>query len=225
MKRKEEKNLKKAKKNSRIKSWYSNRYQIVLVQRNILLLLAVFSVIAMSFSIIFVKYIISSKSLEPYVIEVEEKSGIATVVDQMSSKTFTGDETIKKYFINQFIQSSTAYDPRTYKNDVEKVRLFSTPNVYSDFRKRINVRELGAESRIIVRIKSIQFPRPDTAQIRVTTDKVMKGSSSSNKNKNELITLNFSFNPKIQLTMEERLINPLGFQVTSYVKSEEIFDY
>ena len=37
-----------------------------------------------------------------------------------------------------------------------------------------------------------------------------------------MITLNFNFVPKMQLTMEERLINPLGFQVTSYLKSEEI---
>ena len=71
---------------SKIKSWYSNRYQIVVVQRNILLLFTLVSMFSVAISIIFVKTIMSSKSLEPYVIEVEEKTGIATVVDQISAR-------------------------------------------------------------------------------------------------------------------------------------------
>ncbi|MDA0901792.1 MAG: hypothetical protein O3B09_00060 [Proteobacteria bacterium] len=72
MKKKETKDIKDTKK-FQIKSWYSNRYQIILVQRNILLLIAVCSVISMSFAIVFVKYMMASKSLEPLVIEVEEQ--------------------------------------------------------------------------------------------------------------------------------------------------------
>ncbi|MDA0901791.1 MAG: type IV secretion system protein [Proteobacteria bacterium] len=126
----------------------------------------------------------------------------------MTSQTFTGDEAIKKYFINQYIQAASAYDPRSYILDVEKVRLLSTPAIYNDFRRRINPRKLGADSRIKVRIKSIQFPRATTAQVRVVRDTITKGSGSSSVD--ELITINFSFNPKIKLTMEERLVNPLG---------------
>ena len=59
----------------KIKSWYSNRYQIVVVQRNILLIIAMISIVAVATSIIFVKNVMSSKSLEPYVIQVDEKTG------------------------------------------------------------------------------------------------------------------------------------------------------
>jgi type IV secretion system protein VirB8 len=220
---KQDKTEKKSKQKFKVKSWYANRYQIISVQRNILLLFAVFCVISMSFAVVFVKYVISSKSLEPYVIEVEEKSGVATVVDQLTIKNFTGDELMKKYFINQFLQSSTAYDPKTYKLDVEKVRLFSTAAVYNNFRSAINPKDLGADSRIEIRIKSIQFPNATTAQIRILRNINMKGAASSSKN--EVVTLGFYFNPELNLNMEERLINPLGFQVTSYLISEEIFSY
>lgn len=206
----------------KIKNWYSNRYQLIIVQRNILLVFTIICIASMMVSVIFVKHIIASKSLEPYLIEVEEKTGVVTVVDQMTTADFTGNEIMKKYFINQFIQSSTAYNPRTYKIDLEIVRLLSSPAVYSNFRKRINAKKLGVDSKITVRIKSIQFPSPNNAQIRILRNINNNGKKET---KNEIITISFFFGSDVELTMEERLINPLGFQVVSYSIAEEIFDY
>lgn len=213
--------IKKSAQKFKIKSWYSNRYQIVVVQRNILLLLATLLMIAMTASTIFVKFVVSSKSLEPYVIEVEEKSGVPTIVDQLTSQTLTADESIKKYFINQFIKAAVGYDPKTYKQDAEIVRLLSTQAVYSDFRSRINPRVLGADSRIDFRIKSIKFLDPSTVQVRILRNTVSPTVSSS---KDELVSMNFYFT-NLTLTAEERLINPLGFQVTNLSVTEEIFEY
>ncbi len=215
------KEKKKSAQKFKIKSWYSNRYQIVVVQRNILLLLATLLMIAMTASTIFVKFVVSSKSLEPYVIEVEEKSGVPTIVDQLTSQTLTADESIKKYFINQFIKSAVGYDPKTYKQDAEIVRLLSTQPVYGDFRSRINPRTLGADSRIDFRIKSIKFLDPSTVQIRILKNTLSPNVSGS---RDELVSMNFYFT-NLTLTAEERLINPLGFQVTNLSITEEIFEY
>jgi type IV secretion system protein VirB8 len=208
---------------SKIKSWYSNRYQIVVVQRNILLLFTLISMFSVAVAVIFVKNVMSSKSLEPYVIEVEEKTGIATVVDQLTAQNFTGDQMIRKYFINAFIHAASGYEPKTYKQDVEKVRLFSVPGVYSDFRNRINARELGPDSHIDVRIKSVQFTDGNNAQIRIMRQ--ISDGSSDVKIKDEIITFGFYFVPEMNLTMEERLINPLGFQVNKYMIADEVFTY
>ena len=205
----------------KIKSWYSNRYQIVVVQRNILLLFTLISMLSVAIAVIFVKNIMSSKSLEPYVIEVESKTGVATIVDQMTSQNFTGDQVIRKYFINQFIHAASGYEPKTYKIDLEKVRLFSTPGVYSEFRNRINPRELGTDHRIEARIKSIQFTDGNTAQIRLLRVII---SNDVPVQKDEVITMNFFF-ADLNLTMEERLINPLGFQVSKYAVADEVFSY
>ncbi|MFT5703129.1 MAG: type IV secretion system protein VirB8 [Rickettsiales bacterium] len=206
----------------KIKSWYSNRYEIVVVQRNILLLLALLLTIAMTTSILFVKFVVSSKSLEPYVIEVEEKSGVATIVNQLTTETLTADESIRNYFISQFIQAAVAYEPRTYKTDVEIVRLLSNQNVYTEFRNRINSRELGINSKIKIRIKSTKFFNSATAQVRILESFSSKEKGSYTKDK--VINMSFVFT-NLNLTAEERLINPLGFQVTRFLISEEIFDY
>lgn len=206
----------------KIKSWYSNRYQIVVVQRNILFLLTLISMISVAVAVIFVKNLMESKSLEPYVIEVEEKTGVATIVDQLTSQNFTGDQMVRKYFINQFIHAASGYDPKTYKLDVDKVRLFSSPGVYADFRNRIRAKELGVDSKIDVRIKSIQFPDNNTAQIRIF--KQLENPIAKPETKDEVITMTFYFT-NMNISMEERLINPLGFQVSKYLIAEEAFQY
>ncbi len=207
---------------SKIKSWYSNRYQIVIVQRNILLLFTLISMLSVAVAVLFVKNIMSSKSLEPYVIEVESKTGVATIVNQLTAQNFTGDQMMRRYFINQFIQAASGYDPKTYKQDVDKVRLFSTPDVYNDFRNRINARELGIDSKIEVRIKSVQYTDANTAQVRIL--RLISNSDKTSANKDEIITMNFFFTD-LNLTMEERLINPLGFQVSKYSIADEVFSY
>lgn len=215
-----EKSVKKNK--LKIKSWYSNRYQIVVVQRNILFLLTIISMISVVISVVFVKTIMSSKSLEPYVIEVEEKTGVATVVDQLTSKSFTANEMVRQYFINQFVHAASGYDSKTYKSDLDKMRLFSTPAVFGEFRGRINPRVLGADTAINIRIKSIQFPDSNTAQIRIF--KQITYLDTKPQEKDEVITMNFYFT-NLELTSEERLINPLGFQVSKYLIGEEVYKY
>ena len=213
---------KSSKKNKlKIKSWYSNRYQIVVVQRNVLLLFTLISMLSVAVAVIFVKNIMASKSLEPYVIEVESKTGVATTVDQLTAQNFTGDQMIRKYFINSFIHSASGYDPKTYKTDVEKMRLFSAPAVYAEYRSRVNPRDLGTDTRIEVRIKSVQFTDANTAQIRLLRV-ISRGGPPETKD--EIITMNFFF-ADLPLSMEERLINPLGFQVSRYSIADEVFSY
>jgi type IV secretion system protein VirB8 len=210
----------------KVKSWYANRYQFVLIQRNILLIFALFSTVAVSFGMIFLNRVVSSKSLEPYVIEIEDKTGNPTVVKQVTVEEFTANEAMKKYFVNQFVNVSTGYSPKTYPGDVEKVRVLSNSGVFSDFRSRIRPRALGTNTTISVRIKSIQFPNANTAQVRILKVKAAGLASSKDITEtNELVTLNFYFDPKLVLSAKERLLNPLGFQVKNYSLVEEIINY
>ena len=210
---------KKKARRAKIKSWYSNRYQIVAVQRNILLFFTLLLLTAMTASIIFVKFVVSSKSLEPYIIEVEEKSGIPTVVEPLTIRNLTADESIKRYFIYQFVNSALTYNPKTYLEDAKKVRLFSTQAIYNDFRKKINNKKLGAESKIDMRIKSFLFENDNTAQIRILRS---FATPDKNEQKDEVVEITFYFT-NLTLTTEERFINPLGFQVVNFTVTEEIF--
>jgi type IV secretion system protein VirB8 len=207
-----------------VRSWYSNRYQIVVVQRNILLILTACSIISVSVAVLFVKKIIASKSLDPYVIELEQKTGVATIVDNETATRFTGNDAVKRYFIQKFLDAALAYDPRTYKDNVEEVRLFSVPKVYADFKSRINPRQLGVGGKIDVRIKSMRYIDSSNLRLRILRSIKVNENSPIIK-KDEIVTMTFYFAPNISLTMEERMVNPLGFQVSKLLIEEEIFSY
>ncbi|MFM7557202.1 MAG: VirB8/TrbF family protein [Alphaproteobacteria bacterium] len=163
----------------KIKSWYSNRYQIVAVQRNVLLLLTATSIIMVAIAVFFVKNFMSSKSLEPYVIEINEKTGTAVVVQQITSQTFTANEVMKRYFINKYVQSSLSYNPRNYKENSEEVRLFSTSQIFNEYRNRINPYSLGSESQIGVKIRSLLFKDNMNVEIRTTREIDIVDSSNN----------------------------------------------
>jgi type IV secretion system protein VirB8 len=203
----------------KIKSWYSNRYQIVVVQRNILLLLTIISIIAVAASVTFVKNMMSSKSLEPYVIEIDEKTGVATTIQQPTSQNYTANEVMRRYFVNKYIQATMNYNPKTYKQDSEVARLFSSPMIYNAYKKRINPNALGGNSTITTKIKSLLFRDSNNLEIRTTTEEVTSGGPPITKN--QILYMNFFFAPDIPLSMEERLINPLGFQVSDFEIGED----
>ena len=105
----------------------------------------------------------------------------------------------------------------------QKFVYFLRQKIYANFRRRIKARSLGGESKIEVRIKSIQFIDSKNVQIRILRKISAAGSPSNSVN--EVINLGFHFSPQINLTMEERFINPLGFQVTKYDITQEVFSY
>jgi type IV secretion system protein VirB8 len=211
----------------KMKSWYSDKYQMVVVQRNLLSFFALFAIIAVTVSVVFVKQITASKSLEPYVIEIEDKTGIPTVVEQLKESQFTADMTLKRYFLFSFIKAVEGYNPATYRDDYRKAALFSTPKVFRQFRNSISSKsetspftKLGRKGMIIVRLKSIQFTDPNSAQVRFRLE--TRGRTTGFKPRRDMIAyVEFKF-ANLNLTLEERFINPIGFQVGQYSVDDEL---
>lgn len=214
------------------KNWYADRYQSMLVQRNLFSAIALIALSGIAIASFALMTIVQSKTIEPFVIEVEEKTGIATVVDQLSVKQYTANETIVQYFIVQYLRAREGYDFTTFEHDYFNiVRLLSTGEVYNSFRKTVAqsnpespIVKLGANLRREIKIKSIQFLSSDnntnTAQIRFKRTDIRKKGNGIQSVEHKIALLSFDF-IQLNLNMEDRYINPLGFQVTNYRVDDE----
>jgi len=218
--------MSKKKEEFKMKSWYSNKYQLVVVQRNILSLFTLMAMAAVIVATIFVKQITSSKSLEPYVIELEEKTGIPTVVDQVTLTQLTANMSVKKYFLYLFLNAVEGYSPLSYKEDYKRAMLFSTPYVFRAIRTKINIKnanspaaKISSKGKIIIKIKSFQFLQPNLVQIRMRIEPVGRTSGFSVRNVVTYVRFRFA---NLNLTTAERYINPLGFQITEYKVTDEL---
>jgi type IV secretion system protein VirB8 len=206
------------------KNWYADRYQFVIVQRNVLAIVTVLALAGLGITTFAVARIADSKTFEPYVIEVESKSGITTLVDNQTVQKYTADEMVIRYFLHTYVTAREGYDITRYEYDYNKVvRLFSSPEVYNAFYAQINPSFEGSDSPVkygrsisrVVKVKSISFLDNTyrKAQVRIEVDQVGTGVASWTKH--YIVTADFQFFP-LALSPEERYINPLGFQITGY---------
>jgi type IV secretion system protein VirB8 len=213
------KNLKKQDKSDQ-RNWYSDRYQSAVVQRNFLALIVVIALVGIAASVLTVVKISSSQKIHPFVIEVEETTGITTIIRPLLVEKFTYNETLKRYFITQYINARESYNYHSHEYSFNQVvRLLSSPLVYSNFRTKIGAGYSGSPLRLTnkatrdIKIKSITFLKPQTAQVRF---KSFDQSGNKTRNERHLIsTISFEYTD-MNLSKAQRAINPLGFQVMSY---------
>lgn len=209
------------------RNWYSDRYEVISVQRNLLLLVTIVALLGVGAAVFAVAELTASKTFEPYVIEVEERTGITTLVRQDSIESLTQNEMVKRYFIWQYVKAREGYDILDYEyNYGQIVRLFSSGQVYNGFYQMIKASNpespvnLGRDATRRVKMKSLGFLNPEKtkAQVRVLMEVTQQGQIKQTYHR--IIILDFGF-ALTELTSEERLINPLGFTVTGYRNDED----
>lgn len=215
------------------KNWYADRYQTVVVQRNFLALVTVASLAGIIFSVLSVVQITSSKSIEPFVIQIEDKTGITNVVRPIQVEKYSKDETLNRYFLTKYITKREGYNYGSFQYDYfTVVRLLSNGSVYNGFKNQVAVSNanspvrLGSAKQRLIKITSIIFLQPVrgqvgvTAQVRFRADDTDPGGNVR-KSSNKLATVNFLYMDLV-LTSEERAINPLNFQVIGYKVDDEV---
>lgn len=216
-------NDKKTKKNKR--NWYSDRYIIAILQRNFFFIFAVASSIGMLICLLVIKNLNERKTIEPYILEVDKRTGIPTVVDTISLQQYTSQDIIKEYFIKKYLDAREGYNAATYQSQYyDVIRTMSSVPIYNAFKNFIEndnaspIKTLGQSGRRVVVISSLVYLGPNKVQIRLS-DRSFLGDKMIGE-QHYLLTMSFIF-ANLNLSLEERYINPLGFQVTEYNSLEE----
>lgn len=206
-------------------NWNSNRYSTVIAQRNILLLFALILLATISISILVIFKISTSSTIEPFVIEIDKKSGIVQLVDPVTVKQYSADEALNDYFISEYIKAREVFDPYHYSyNYYTKVRLFSSPDVYNEFRNYVGSQNMDdlfnlySDTKSEFKIRSIQKLGNDALQVRFFVEFTRKDGSSTRKNKIVIMSYRYA---SLEMDDQQRYINPLGFQVISYRVDDE----
>lgn len=206
-------------------TWYEDTFESVITQRNLMFLFMVVCVVTIALSVLLIRYVKNTQTIEPFVIEIERHSGIPTVVTPVDTRVYSSDEAVKRYFIMKYIRAREEYFPSTFQdNFFNVVRVLSASGVYfSDYRPKFSISNPNSPYNIYgenttrrVVLKSLIFQSPNTAQVRIGFE--VNGIVNLRQSKIVLIDFNFS---NIEMNEDERFINPLGFQVTFYRIEDE----
>ena len=209
-------------------NWYEDRYQSTIVQRNLLFITILIFLLIIFAAIFTILNISASRTVQPFVIEVEEKSGIQNVIRPYIPEQFTNQYTydlaIRRYFLLKYLRAREEYNVNTYNyNYFTIVRSLSDKDVYSHFRSSVyssgsnNPLLLGGQGKASLTIRSIKHLPPSSGQGYLVQISFVRNVSSPGKSysENKIATIGYDYFDR-KMNDEEREINPLGFLVTSY---------
>lgn len=90
------------------------------------LLVAIISVVA-------VCLLTPLKSVESYVIRVDNTTGMVDIITSVNEEQFTGNEALDKYFATMYVKAREGYYYDILQNDYELTQILSLPNVASEY--------------------------------------------------------------------------------------------
>lgn len=165
---------------------------------------------------------------EPVVLKVDNETGATTILRSMRDAQDKYGEVVDKYWLATYVRNREGYDWYTISESFEATKLMSMDNVFSEYAKKVQAANsalvvLKEHGKVGIKITSIAFTG-NLAQVRFTSEKL----SSSGENQDSspvqkwLATISYQFKPTGRMTEQERLVNPLGFNVISYRVDPEV---
>lgn len=190
-------------------------------------LIAFVSIFIAIISIVAVVLLTPLKTIEPYVIRVDNTTGMVDILTMLDEKEISSNEALDKYFISQYVKAREGYYYELLNQDYLLTQLMSSEKVANEYRawyEGENARDQFKNSNEVnVQILSIVLGNSNgvkTSTIRakiITKNLNTRGLSESTK----VITLSYDY-ILAKASEENRILNPLGFKVTNYRIDEEI---
>lgn len=160
------------------------------------------------------------KTVEPYVIRVDNSTGIVDVVEAMKDGKTNYDEAMNKYFTQWYVRYREGYSKELAEDYYSNVGIMSVGLEQQKYFEWFNpknpmspINVYGPFAKVKVRIKSTSFIKPNVALVRYTKE-IERGSDKPQiTHWAATITFKYSGAPMAE---KDRAVNPLGFQVVEY---------
>lgn len=161
------------------------------------------------------------KEVEPFTIKVDSNTGATEVITSIKNKSMTYDEVINKYWLSEYVRYRESYDWNTIQATYDATNLMSANDVQTGFKAFYNSpaaphKILKQNAKVVAKVNAIAFIG-DMAQVRFEKQVLPTSGQSATPTPPEKMIATIAFEFKSTPMKEsDRLINPLGFQVTSY---------
>ncbi|MBM3552264.1 MAG: virB8 family protein [Alphaproteobacteria bacterium] len=159
------------------------------------------------------------KTVEPFVIRVDNSTGIVETIAALKETPARYDEAVTKYFLARYVRAREGFSAAEAETNFRAISLLSAPPEQARFAAWY--RGSNPESPQVlhgkfgvatVRVKAISLLSDNVASVRYLTES-RKGDET--RTAHWIATLTFAY-VNAPMASTDRLINPLGFQVSEY---------
>ena len=202
--------------------WEASRVQTIEKSERRAWLVAMIAVGVSVLAIAAIAMMMPLKESVPYVIRVDNTTGVPDIVTAMTDKAVTGDEVMDKYWLAQYVRARETYDWYTLQRDYNTVGLLSSANVGTGYAQLFEGKDAldkqyGKTIRATVEILSVVPTGKNTGTVRfIKTTKRMDQEGSPGTVTKWVATVAYEYRNTALIKESARLVNPFGFQVLTY---------
>lgn len=191
--------------------------------------IAFLSIIIAVISVTAVILLTPLKSVEPYIIRVDNTTGMVDIITTTKEEVVSENEAMDKYFVSNYVKLREGYYWNILQQDYIEVQIYSDPRVAEEYRAIYEgansiVDEYRNNTEVNVEINSITLG--ESAGVKNATvrfNRVIKNlQARTSVVETKIATISYDYTPTALVKEEERLINPLGFKVLTYRIDNEI---
>ncbi|WP_176037261.1 virB8 family protein [Brucella tritici] len=189
--------------------------------------IAIASAIVAGISIIAVASLAPLKTVEPFVVRVDNSTGIVDVVSALSATAGTYDEAVTKYFAAKYVRGREGYVWSEAQENFRTIALLSTQAeqarfaaTYRGSNPQSPQNVYGRSATVRINIVSIALINQNVASVRYMRS-VTRGEEV--RTTHFVATLTYSY-ANAPMSSTDRLVNPLGFAVSEYRADPEAID-
>lgn len=207
--------------------WDQDRLAGALRSRRLAWSIAAISAGLAATAVIAVAALTPLKTVEPFVIRVDEATGAVDLARGLSeaSGPVRYEEAVSKYFLARYVRAREGYLDAAAEENFRLVTILSAgaeQRRWADLYRGTNPDSpqnlYGPEAEAIISIRAVGFINAEVANVRFRRT-VRRGLQIEESD--WIATIGFAYS-RAPLTEADRLRNPLGFQVLSYRSDPEV---
>lgn len=208
-------------------SWSNDRVQEMSSSRRIAWIVAgVASAIALFEGIALVA-LTPLKTVVPYTLLVDRQTGYVQAINPLDRETIAPDSALVRSFLVQYVTARESFDIDSLNANYRKVALWSADAARARYIATMQasnpaspVASLPRRALVDVQVRSVSSLGPNSALVRFSSARTDPGGQAQPAQLWAAV-MKYRFSGA-SMTAEDRLINPLGFQVVRYRRDAEI---
>lgn len=166
------------------------------------------------------------KTVVPYMLLVDRQTGYVEELGPVGERMVSPDAALTRSFLAQYVIARESIDRANLQRDYRKVALWTAGEARQRYIALMNtsnpaspVTQLANGATVSAEVVSVSSLSPTSALVRFVTVRTERGAQAQTS-EHWAAVINFTFSGA-EMTADDRLLNPLGFQVTRYRRDQE----
>ena len=207
-------------------SWADERTRSVYASRKVAWIVAMVATAIALLLAIAIIFMLPLKTVVPHTLLVDKQTGFVQAIDPSQPQKIAASKALTQSFLVQYVQAREGFDISTVQGQFKKVALWSSGTVKSRYVNMMQaanpespLTRFPRSTVIDVTVRSVSQLSDNSALVRFSSIRRDQGGSEQPaENWMAVIQYRYSSAP---MTVEDRYVNPLGFEVTDYRKDAE----